>query len=393
MSHEIEFSVMQGSAVGVRELLDQFEAESGIHVRLRLLDWDSAWSDLMKAALYSDGPDISEIGTTWLGDLSAMNALYALGEKELAALGRGANFLPSAWQSTHLVYRTESWAVPWVTGARLIFYRRNLLEKAGVNERLAFQSAAMVNETLKTLQEKGIRVPWTVPTGTTHTTLHDIASWVWGQRGDFVTADGKRTLFSKPEARNGMRAYFSLRRYLAPGVERLNGLEPDAEFINDPEAAVTITGTWLFNQAAPKLGKDLGVALPPGPSFVGGSHLIIWKHSTKHQEAFKLIQFLTQPQAQVQHSQSIGLMPARLDTLISPPFSTQPLWQLAATALRSGRSFPVARSWGLMEDRLTSVFASLWNDILENPDLDLDVALVKRLEPLAQRLDLVLGQS
>ncbi len=46
-----------------------------------------------------------------------------------------------------------------------------------------------------------------------------------------------------------------------------------------------------------------------------------------------------------------------------------------------------------MDDRLTSVYASIWKDILENPELDLEAALGRRLEPLAQRLDLVLGQS
>jgi multiple sugar transport system substrate-binding protein len=138
---------------------------------------------------------------------------------------------------------------------------------------------------------------------------------------------------------------------------------------------------------------QLGVALPPGPSFVGGSHLVIWKHSTRNREAFELIQFLSRPAVQVAHSQNVGLLPARLDALASPPFSSNPLWQLATRALRTGRSFPVTRSWGLMEDRLTTGFAAIWADLLANPALDLQAAIAQRMEPLARRLDLVLGQS
>jgi len=45
-----------------------------------------------------------------------------------------------------------------------------------------------------------------------------------------------------------------------------------------------------------------------------------------------------------------------------------------------------------MEDRLTRELTALWADVLADPALDLEAAIGKRLEPLAMRLDLVLGQ-
>ena len=98
MRTELELSIMADSPAGIQPLLDEFESDSGIRVRLRLLAWDTAWSDLVKVALYGDGPDVSEIGSTWLGDLVAMNAVRALDEAELAHLERPSAFLPSAWQ-------------------------------------------------------------------------------------------------------------------------------------------------------------------------------------------------------------------------------------------------------------------------------------------------------
>ncbi len=393
MSQEIEFSVMTSSAAGIQPLLDRFEAESDIHVRLRLMSWDTAWSALIKIALYSDGPDISEIGTTWLGDLVAMNALYAFGDRDIESLGRAAAFLPSAWQSAKLAGQPQVWAIPWVTGARLLFFRRHLLTQAGIEERTAFQNAEHFDETLKRLNAYGVSVPWTIPTGLTHTTMHNIASWVWGMGGDFVTPDGTRTLFSRSEARSGLRSYFALGRFLAPTVQRLNGLEPDVQFLQNPDVALTMTGAWLFDQASPELRGRIGVGLPPGPPFVGGSHLVIWKRTDKSELALKLIRFLTQPVAQIEHTQNVGLLPSRLDALAAPPFSTDPMWQIAARGLKTGRSFPVTRSWGLMEDRLSTEFGALWNEVLTDPSLDLDATIEKRLDPLAKRLDLVLGQT
>ena len=42
---------MADSPAAIRPLLDEFEAEHGVRVRLRLLTWDTAWSDLVKVAL------------------------------------------------------------------------------------------------------------------------------------------------------------------------------------------------------------------------------------------------------------------------------------------------------------------------------------------------------
>ena len=105
MPQELEFSIMAESPANIQPLLDQFEAEHRIRVRLRLLTWDIAWSDLVKVALYRDGPDVSEIGSTWLGDLVAMNALRPFAEQELAALGKPSDFLPSAWNGGRVANR------------------------------------------------------------------------------------------------------------------------------------------------------------------------------------------------------------------------------------------------------------------------------------------------
>src|SRR5260370_17937150 len=112
MRTELELSIMADSPAGIQPLLDQFESESGIRIRLRLLLWDTAWSDLVKVALYGDGPDVSEIGSTWLGDLVAMNALRPSAEAETASLERPSPFLPSAGQGGRLTAPTQPLPTP-----------------------------------------------------------------------------------------------------------------------------------------------------------------------------------------------------------------------------------------------------------------------------------------
>ncbi len=383
---------MADSPAAIRPLLNQFEADYGVRVRLRLLSWDTAWSDLVKVALYGDGPDVSEIGSTWLGDLVAMNALRPFAEAEIAALGRPGAFLPSAWQGGRLAGQNQTWAIPWLAGARLVFWRRPLFAAAGLEPRASFKSAAEIETVLARLAGSGVPVPWTVPTGLTHTSLLNAASWVWAAGGDFVTPDGKRTLFSQPAARAGLRDYFALGHYLAPSVRRLTGLQPDDQFLAQAGTAVTISGSWLFRVLRERgLAGEVGLALPPGASFVGGSHLVIWKHTRHPQAVLDLVNFLSEGRTQIAYGQRVGLLPTRLDALTGEPFAGDDWWQLAIRGLKTGRSFPVTRSWGLMEDRLTRELKALWDEVLVDPELDLEAAIARHLEPLAMRLDLVLG--
>ncbi len=382
---------------GIQPLLDRFEAETGVHVRLRCLAWDAAFSLFVRSALYSDSPDVSELGTTWVGDLIGMNALRPFHTAEIAALGKPGAFLPQAWRSA--AYYTAGlpnervWSIPWLAGVRMVYYRKAVLERAGVDPDEAFSSNARLAATVRRLAETGVRVPWTVPTGYTHTTLHNISAWIWGAGGDFLAPDHRRMTLLEAPALEGMCDYFSLGRYLAPEVRGLNGLEPDDYLLRHAETGATISGPWLFAFLPPEQREPLGVTLPPGPSFVGGSNLVIWKSARNPEAAFKLIHFLTQNPAQVRYAQTIGLLPARQSAAEAEPFASDPNWQMALRGLNQGRSYPTIRLWGLIEDRLAAAFHAVWVELLANPGTGPRAALLEHLEPLVERMDELLGRE
>src|SRR5512139_2478382 len=153
MLPEIEFSIQASTAEFIQPLLTEFEAKHHIPVKVRLLTWDTAWSELVKVALYNDGPDISEVGSTWLGDLTSMSALHTFTTEEVAQLGKASRFLAGAWQGCQLPNQSEVWAIPWLAGARLVFFRRDLLLRTGVDDSEAFASAEGFERTLRLLQE------------------------------------------------------------------------------------------------------------------------------------------------------------------------------------------------------------------------------------------------
>lgn len=94
---EIELSIMSRgptTADDLRPLLEEFEVKNRTRVRLRIFEWDTAWADLVKVALYQDGPDVSEIGSTWLGSFVAMNALQQFSDREISLVGGGLPLSP-----------------------------------------------------------------------------------------------------------------------------------------------------------------------------------------------------------------------------------------------------------------------------------------------------------
>jgi multiple sugar transport system substrate-binding protein len=398
---EIELSIMLHSpdpAGDLQPLLDQFCARHRCRVRVKVLSWDTGWVDLVKVALYRHGPDVSEIGTGWVSNLMVMNALRPFRRLELDGIGGPSAFLDSAWRSGWVAGDKQPWAVPWLADTRVIHYRRDLLAKAGINEETAFQSQQQLEETLERLQASGTVSPWVVTTQYARNTLHNVASWVWGAGGNFISADGKRTLFSQAESRSGIRAYFGLHRYLSSPARNLTILQSESLY-QQGGAAATICGPWLVlrdvkeQPVAAEVAANTGVTLPPGVPWVGGSNLVIWKHSLHEKLAVELVRFLTSPPVQYNYSQRAGLLPVRLDVLNDSPFADHPLYRVMSEGARTGRSFPSFSAWGLVEDCLATELTNLWTKVLADPQLDLDVAINERLDPLARGLSLTLAQT
>ena len=395
---ELEFSLIAADPNPPEALLaalNDFEAQRKIHVRVRVFSWGTAWPELVKVALYKSGPDVSVIGTTWVDSFTSMSALRPFSRNEIAAMGGPSTFLPAAWASGSPPNRQQVWSIPWTADTRAIYYRRDLLRQAGVDEQTAFQSPEQLAQTLQRLQESGAPIPWLMPTAQTADALHTLASWVWGAGGHFTSDDGRYTRFNEPEARAGIGAYFGLRRYLVPAARNLTDHQADRMFC-DGKAAAVVGGNGVLHSirhqdAAPEVIADTGMALVPGIPFVGGSNLAIWEHSRRAKEALELVRFLSSRPVQADTVPQAGLLPVRLDVLNDPPFTTDPLYQVVSQSLKTGRGLRATYLWGLAESKLVAALSELWSDTFAAETPDQESIIANRLEPLARMLDRTLS--
>jgi multiple sugar transport system substrate-binding protein len=397
MPTHIELSIAshQGISQILRPAIERFEEASGKSVQLTVMEWDAIWKDLVNIGIYKRGADVSEVGTTWMGSLISMNSLRAFTRPEITRIGGERAFLPAAWQTASLVGDERVLAIPFLSDVRVIFYWRDMLETAGVAEDTAFSSFEKMEETLDRL--KGIvSTPWALSTDkSTHDTLYNASSWVWASGGDFISPDGRKTLLTTPAVRSALKTFFGLHRFMPRDDQPLNGAKV-LDLFRGRKVAAIVGGPWVLTnlrgQASMSvLMPQLGIALPPGPSFVGGMNLAIWQHTRHEQECVELIRHLVAPKEQLEYCPILGLMPASEEALADSFYSADPHYKVLVEALHKGRvptGFPL---WGMVEDKLSASFSQIWSDLFSRHDDSLDMILSRNLDALSDRLDVTLG--
>jgi multiple sugar transport system substrate-binding protein len=396
---ELELSVMGRNPQAVEELkqlLSVFENRHSLKVDLQVYPCETGRSELVKVAMYHHGLDVSEIGTTWLGDLIGMNSLRPFSTTDLAVIGGCEPYVKTAWERGRMLGDPRTWAVPWLLDANAIYYRRDLLKTAGINESAAFQTPQQFEKTVQQLQASGVKVPLTLPLHhRRYLNVHNIASWIWAEGGDLLSQDGKRVLFNQPEAHAGLHSYFSLYHYLV--AEAFNAEDQGYEqLFREGVAAITLGSTSQGFPAAIQSAEarnNMGAAVVLGASFVGGSNLVVWKHTRYEEAALALVSFLNSVEVQNRYCRNAHILPVRLESLAAEEIVNQPVLHSLAEIAAQGRTFPCFFLWGLVEEKLDNALSQIWISLMEEPSADLDEVIRKNIDPLAARLNVTLGQG
>jgi multiple sugar transport system substrate-binding protein len=396
---DLQYSYIGDPVPTLKKVLDDFGSQNNIRVELRQLDWDNAWHELMLWSLYGQGPDISHIGSTWVSSLVGMNSLRQFTPEDIRQAGGEYVFLPHCWQSGIWPDSTKVWSLPWQGYTFLLAYRRDLLQDAGIDEKIAFKSAQNLNETIAKLKGKIAQSPWVVPVSTKHLdTLHYIASWVWGAGGDFFTPDDRHVAFMESATLESICSYYELMRSMKPVPLPLNE-EGSLSLFLQGGAAATIVGSgipysWLRNgQIPPEQHEKIGFASIPGTPWVGGDNIIIWKNARISQEreqaAVALAQHLVSLDTQriLAQGEDVAL-PTRVEAFDALPLQKTPLTNSIIYSLRIGRAYRPMTLWSKIEYQFAQVFGQIGAGILTGNDVKTSVR--KHLSNHADWLEIIL---
>jgi multiple sugar transport system substrate-binding protein len=324
----IRFWAMGAEGEQVAKLVPQFEGENpGIRVRVQQIPWGAAHEKLLTAHVGKSTPDVAQLGNTWIPEFEALGALRPL-EALIAqsSVVRREGFFPGIW-ATNVVDDT-TYGVPWYVDTRVLFYRKDLLARAGWREMPT--TWADWRRSMEDLKRTLGDDRWAIFLPSNEWAQPAILGMQAGS--PLLKHGGRWAAFSDPEFLRAFEFYLGLYR---DGLAPVYGNTDIANVFQEFERglfAFYITGPWNIGEFRRRLPEELqddwATAPLPGPtgaesglSTAGGSSLVLFRESGHPAESWKLIEFLSRPEIQVQFYQLTGDLPPRLeawqDTVLS----------------------------------------------------------------------------
>src|SRR3954469_24433873 len=129
-----------------QSIVRQFEQQTGVNVKVELVGWDVQFDRIRNAAVSGGGPDVTQAGTTQVPFFAALGGFSDVTPR-VKDIGGKAAYAPGIWQTTQLAGQNGTYAIPWFTEARAIYYRKDVLEKAGVDPKTAFKDWDSLEQT------------------------------------------------------------------------------------------------------------------------------------------------------------------------------------------------------------------------------------------------------
>jgi multiple sugar transport system substrate-binding protein len=310
-------------------------------VNVTAVPWDAAHQKIASAVAAKQTPDVSMIGTTWQGEFAKTGALDATPTD----LIKKDAFFPGAWDTT--VVNGTSYGVPWYVETRLIFYRKDLAEKAG------FTSPPKSWDELKAMAKgmqsnAGAKWGMNLQPGKTGS-WQSVMPFAWSN-GAEVAGDSGYT-FDTPEMTEALQYYQSFfTEKISPTELPEGSLEPS--FVKGQIGAF-ISGPWhvgiLNEQGGAAFADKFAVAPMPtkktATSFIGGSNLAVFKDAKNRDAAWKFIQWLSKPDVQVKWYKAVSDLPAVTAGWDDASLSSDKILSTFGTQLKDAKAPPAYPTW------------------------------------------------
>ena len=302
-----------------------------------------------------------------------------------------------------------TWAVPWFTEARVIYYRKDVLEKAGIDPATAFTDWDAFRNTLATIKEK---VPGVSPFGSpgkkAFDLVHHVMPFVWDAGGAELSEDAKKSTINSAEAQQGVTFMADL---IKDGLYDSSELERDGTQVENQfkggKLATWMGGPWVLGSVkrsddenwTPAARENVGVApMPKGPTgeaftFVGGSNLMMYKSSEHKNEAWELIKFLSQDQVQTDYASIQGMFPARVEPQQAYGESEGAEFKAVFEAIQQGRTYAPVPQWAQIENAYKGRFGNILDSAAGKGASYSPDAVQKQLDEAAKEADGLLAQS
>lgn len=338
-SGEISVWAMGTEGENLDVLAEAFTAENpDVTVNVTAVPWDAAHDRIVNAIAGGEGPDVTMIGTTWMGEFAQLGGI-----DPTPANIDASQFFEGAWNTT--VVDGTSYGVPWYVETRLLYYRTDLASEGGVTEAPAnWDELKALAESIQAAgAEYGINLQ---PGGTG--SWQTFMPFFWQAGGEILDGDGNFTLDGEPcvEALTFYDSFFE-EGLTAPAA---GGVPIEGQFANG-EVGGFISGPWMIGIVT-DAGADPAtwtVAHQPteaaGTSFVGGSNLGVLAQSDNKDAAWAFVEYLSQPDVQITWYETVSDLPSVKSAWDDEALAGDELLSAFGDQLSDAKAPPAIATW------------------------------------------------
>lgn len=358
-----------------QEAIDDFQvANPGIKVTLENVSWDVAHEKILGWISSGDTPDISVIGPKWLPELMRLDGVQPFDphiDKDFVG-----NFPTSLTQP--LTIDGKLYSLPEALSTRLMYYRKDLYEKAGYKE-----PPKTWDEFVKvsTAVNDPPRLHGLSIQGSGDETIWYYTYFMLGAGGYFTDADGNWKLNS-PENVEALQFEVDLvkKHKVTPPDPTSIAQETVQGLFTGGQAAAYFGPPWTLPAIKKEIQPNVGLAdYPtksgkPAPLFIQDS-FVMFKKAKHPAEAAQFLKFWFQDKYQVKFNTVESLIPVTNSAGKDPAFASNPALQRFVQSIPIARSYPIKDGWETVNVALReAVQAALLG---EDPKKALDDAQAK----------------
>ncbi|MFI5722144.1 extracellular solute-binding protein [Streptomyces cyaneofuscatus] len=320
-----------------------------IDVKIQIQEWDGIGQKITAALASNDAPDVIEAGNTQVAQFAESGGLLDLSDRKDEL--NGEDWLSGLAEPG--AYEGKQYGIPYYAANRVVIYRTDLFEKAGIDAKAIKTREQWIDATAQLNKggTQGIYLPGQM--------WYALAGFIWDEGGDLATESGGKWsgALDTPEALRGMVFYEKLQALGKGPKDSDEDDPPQAELMAQGKVAQLIStpgGANVIVEKNPELkGKLAFFPIPgktadtPGSVFTGGSDLVVPAAAAHPDEAVTFIKELTGDTWQKKLAVAMSYVPNR--TSLASAVAGDPGAAAMAVGAAEGHATPNTPGWAAVE--------------------------------------------
>ncbi len=314
-----------------------------VTVNVTAVPWDAAHDRIVNAIAGGEVPDVSLVGTTWMGEFAELGGLDPTPDSI-----DSSQFFEGAWDTT--VVDGTSYGVPWYVETRLVYFDKEL---AGTEEGPANWDA--LKEMAQAAQDNGAEYGINLLPGGTGS-WQTFMPFFWQAGGAIMDEEGSAFTLDSEACVEALTFYDS---FFEEGLAQATTSDVPVETqFAEGQVGSFISGPWMIGLVTDAGADPASFTVAEQPeeetrtSFVGGGNLAVFDQSDNKGAAWSFVEYMSRPEVQVKWYETVSDLPsvqsawddaaladdamlstfgAQLEDAKAPP--AIPTWEQVATAI------------------------------------------------------------